>query len=165
MYNTDHGYHKTVSAIQAKWKVQFDWQYMGPPHSAEFVIWRGTDMCSGCMRRCSALESQKSWKGLNCSSATITTTATGRIVNHAPAPYRQNWLRDMMLDKHHIYGRYRVRQKDWQSCRSGCLIHNGTYLTLSLTLTIMLTLLTLTLLTLLTLILYTIMNKAPTSAG
>ena len=31
-----------------------------------------------------------------------------------------------------------------QSVRSGCLIHNGTYLTLSLTLTIMLTLLTLT---------------------
>ena len=31
-----------------------------------------------------------------------------------------------------------------QLCRSGCLIHNGTYLTLSLTLTIMLTLLTLT---------------------
>ena len=31
-----------------------------------------------------------------------------------------------------------------QLCRSGCLIHNGTYLTLSLTLTITLTLLTLT---------------------
>ena len=60
-----------------------------------------------------------------------------------------------------------------QSCRSGCLIHNGTYLTLSLTLTITLTLLTLTvtvritltLLTLLTLMLDTVVNKAPTSAG
>ena len=57
-------------------------------------------------------------------------------------------------------------------CRSGCLIHKGTYLTLSLTLTITLTLLnltvtvrvTLTLPTLLTLILYTVVNKAPTSA-
>jgi len=43
-----------------------------------------------------------------------------------------------------------------QLCRSGCLIHNGTYLTLSLTLTITLTLLTL--------ILDTVANKAPTSA-
>ena len=63
-----------------------------------------------------------------------------------------------------------------QSCRSGCLIHNGTYLTLSLTLTITLTLLTLTvtvrvtltllnlltLPTLLILILDTVVNKAPT---
>jgi len=50
-----------------------------------------------------------------------------------------------------------------QSYRSGCLIHNGTYLTLSLILTIMLTLLTLQVLTLLTLILDTVVNKAPTS--
>ena len=52
-----------------------------------------------------------------------------------------------------------------QSCRSGCLIHNGTYLMLSLTLTTMLTL-TVTVrvtLTLLTLILDTVVNKAPTS--
>jgi len=45
-----------------------------------------------------------------------------------------------------------------QSLRSGCLIHNSTYLTLSLTLTI-----TLTLPALLTLILDTVVNKAPTS--
>jgi len=58
----------------------------------------------------------------------------------------------------------------WQSYRSGCLIHNGTYLTLSLTLTITLTLITLTVtvrvtLTILTLILDTVVNKAPTSVG
>ena len=60
-----------------------------------------------------------------------------------------------------------------QSLRSGCIIHNGTYLTLSLTLTITLTLLTLTITvrvtltlpTLLTLILDTVVNKAPTSQG
>jgi len=97
MYSSDHGYHKTVSAIQANWKVQFDWQYMGPSHSAEFVISRGTDMCSGRVRRCSALESQKSWKGLNCNSAAIattttTTSTTDRIVNHATPTYRQNGL-------------------------------------------------------------------------
>ena len=54
-----------------------------------------------------------------------------------------------------------------QLCRSGCLIHNGTYLTLSLTLTITLITLTVTVrvtLTLLTLILDTVVNKAPTSA-
>ena len=45
----------------------------------------------------------------------------------------------------------------WQSFTSGCLIHNGTYLTLSLTLTITLSLLTL--------ILGTVVNKAPTSKG
>ena len=39
---------------------------------------------------------------------------------------------------------YVLRSIQRQLCRSGCLIHNGTYLTLSLTLTIMLTLLTLT---------------------
>jgi len=59
-------------------------------------------------------------------------------------------------------------------CRSD--IHNGTYLTLSLTLTIMVTLLTLTatvrvtltlltLTTILNLILDTVVNKTPTSAG
>ena len=61
----------------------------------------------------------------------------------------------------------------WQSLRSGCLIHNSTYLTLSLTLTITLTLLTLTvtvrvtltLLTILTQILDTVVNKSPTSQG
>ena len=64
----------------------------------------------------------------------------------------------------------RDRSANGKSCRSGCLIHNGTYLTLSLTLTITLALLTLTVtvrvtLTLLTLILDTVVNKAPTSAG
>jgi len=54
--------------------------------------------------------------------------------------------------------------------RSGCLIHSGTYLMLSLTLTITLSLtvtvrVTLTLPTLLTLILDTIVNKSPTSQG
>ena len=51
-----------------------------------------------------------------------------------------------------------------------CIIHNGTYLMLSVRLTITLTLLTLTVtvrvtLTLPTLILDTVVNKAPTSAG
>jgi len=60
-----------------------------------------------------------------------------------------------------------------QYLRSGCHIHNSTYLTLSLTLTITLTLLTLTitvrvtltLLTLPTLILGTVVNMAPTFQG
>jgi len=54
----------------------------------------------------------------------------------------------------------------WQTLSLGCHIHDGTYLTLSPTLTIMLTLLTLTVtvrvsLTLLTLILGTVVNMAP----
>jgi len=59
-----------------------------------------------------------------------------------------------------------TRKKSWQSCRSGCLIHTSTYLTLSLTLTITLTLLTLTVtvrvtLTLLTLILVPLWIRHP----
>jgi len=50
-----------------------------------------------------------------------------------------------------------LTQKFWQSLKSGCLIHNDTYLTLSLTLTITLTLLIL--------ILGTVVNMAPAFLG
>jgi len=85
------------------------------------------------------------------------------------AEYFFNFVRNILVEMVDFRSAGRLFHS-WLSCRSGCLIHNGTYLTLSLTLTITLTLLTLTVtvmvtLTLLTLILDTVVNKAPTSAG